>query len=924
MTSLLHTKKMFVDTYGEVPPMIGFLGIDTNENEFQNFLMSARGEKIVLEPNECLQISVDHAVDTFRRYRRGQGLFTWMPEKNEEQLRFLDNHGAGQIRSNGRFAATIKREDIARNISDKLNDITNAQIIDNKDFILLANAVPEVHMVFSVCGGTGSGSFLNVAYLIREFHPECEINGYAVLPGVFHAMAFANKNGISPNAYGCLVDLDYIIHKSFNGDLNIEYPNNQTYRVEDDPFDSIILVDNKNDNNDVYDHVDKLAEMISLALVSASGALTGGLNSVGSNFAADKANGFMDVVNKKAWAAGMGASEIVYRGNQLSELYSVMASINLIERLMKSTIDANAFADAWIESEDVRIRENNNNDQVIDSICAPTPIPLTINRDNYQACAADVDTNIRLNLMEVEPNAVSRKVNDIINRVREQLATMMRKQLNAEGGLVNTRDILVHILSEVELCLDEMRDEKVGNDIKGIVGFEKKLDEFSAELKTAKEDLQSYKRPLIGGARGVETRAVRLEGATFDYVQCKLEIVRRDAAMSVYNSVITEVTDALAKVKAIINLFNTAKDALIAKVALLKRGGGNMVFQINLADDDIMNIAVANSEVSMEDFIASLEGEDKIFAFDTLKSSAVVEKLNAYTIGLSAAKKYKNKSVNDVLEQIYAQDKENGTQNLENIIKRAIGKSMPLFRYDYHGALVAQEPSSIYFVGVDDHERSILNTNGLFKKHFTGTPPSISFISTGMKDKVIIYRQVGVLPLYALKEFGRYQLEFENPRMQSRDYFFDAQMCERRSREGYDVYPAEERNFDVLSYWVKGFVYGLFKYEGGAYYVRSKSLGENLQNPYYRLDEWRDRAYEEFERNIQTLSTEFEDYIKNQITNLGQNAINDLQRDAYEHYWDKYSLCRLSDATLRQRGYEETYKLKNSELNYVNTWLSKS
>ena len=30
MTSLLHTKKMFIETYGEVPPMVAFLGIDTD------------------------------------------------------------------------------------------------------------------------------------------------------------------------------------------------------------------------------------------------------------------------------------------------------------------------------------------------------------------------------------------------------------------------------------------------------------------------------------------------------------------------------------------------------------------------------------------------------------------------------------------------------------------------------------------------------------------------------------------------------------------------------------------------------------------------------------------------------------------------------------------------------------------------------
>ena len=33
MTALLHTKRMFFDTYGEVPPMIGFLGIDTDGDD---------------------------------------------------------------------------------------------------------------------------------------------------------------------------------------------------------------------------------------------------------------------------------------------------------------------------------------------------------------------------------------------------------------------------------------------------------------------------------------------------------------------------------------------------------------------------------------------------------------------------------------------------------------------------------------------------------------------------------------------------------------------------------------------------------------------------------------------------------------------------------------------------------------------------
>ena len=43
MNALLHTKKMFVETYGEVPPMIGFLGIDTDGDAYKKELPSTHG-----------------------------------------------------------------------------------------------------------------------------------------------------------------------------------------------------------------------------------------------------------------------------------------------------------------------------------------------------------------------------------------------------------------------------------------------------------------------------------------------------------------------------------------------------------------------------------------------------------------------------------------------------------------------------------------------------------------------------------------------------------------------------------------------------------------------------------------------------------------------------------------------------------------
>ena len=64
MKSLLHTKKMFVETSGEVPPMIGFLGIATDGGAYKRTPESKNGT-ISLSPNEQLAIKVDAPRDLY-------------------------------------------------------------------------------------------------------------------------------------------------------------------------------------------------------------------------------------------------------------------------------------------------------------------------------------------------------------------------------------------------------------------------------------------------------------------------------------------------------------------------------------------------------------------------------------------------------------------------------------------------------------------------------------------------------------------------------------------------------------------------------------------------------------------------------------------------------------------------------------------
>lgn len=157
MNALLHTKKMFIDTYGEVPPMIGFLGIDTDGGAYKKSLLSVKGEPVTLDPKEQMPILVKKARPY---YDENKEAFAWIPEENLYALTSMEL-GAGQVRTNGRFAFTINYADLCRKVDTVLAQITNAHIINNDKYELLGNNT-EIHMVFSVCGGTGCGTFVNM------------------------------------------------------------------------------------------------------------------------------------------------------------------------------------------------------------------------------------------------------------------------------------------------------------------------------------------------------------------------------------------------------------------------------------------------------------------------------------------------------------------------------------------------------------------------------------------------------------------------------------------------------------------------------------------------------------------------------------------------------------------------------------------
>lgn len=349
--SILNAKKLFYENYGEIPPMIGFLAVDTDAPGLNDaFVIAKDGKKISLSASEQLLITVEEPRAIYQQ-NKSSNLFDWLPMSNVEALDRL-TIGAGQTRSNGRFALTVNEAKTSQTILRKISEINDARIIDNPRYGLLS-ADTEVHIVFSLGGGTGSGTFLNMAYLVRRIQPNVKLSGYAVMADIFRdTLSKSITARVRANAEGAIRDLDFLAHLNANSEpVEVKWFH-ETDSVSKRPFDALYMIDNRNANNDSFREINHLCQMVALAIVTSVGEIGVALGSISDNVSKWITDGVMDVNAKKAWVAGLGCAEIIFDGFTPARLYQIKAVQQLIDKMLNGGCqDPAQMANAWLDNE---------------------------------------------------------------------------------------------------------------------------------------------------------------------------------------------------------------------------------------------------------------------------------------------------------------------------------------------------------------------------------------------------------------------------------------------------------------------------------------------------------------------------------------------------------------------------------------------
>lgn len=332
--ALLYAKKQFLETLGEEPPLVKFLLIDTtsaNTDFVQARTPDNRIEKVRLKASEVLHIEA-----------RGASLLpqvhdevrTWFPHKADLKANILS--GAGQIRALGRLALFANAATVHENLRDLLSiarDYLDERPTERGTIYKPYSSNLTVALVGSLAGGTGSGIFLDVAFVLRELmKDEDQLFGYFLLPDIY-----VNRPGtqnVEANAYAALKELDYFMSRedtwtySFGG---------RRIRVQKKPFDMVFLVNRQNRAGKTFNDVEDLAELLGLGLYLTSGPLGKEQADVFDNIVHQLNEQKGRYYGKTAHYASFGAAELRFNPGNLDESKRRSRVITAIHELLSET-----------------------------------------------------------------------------------------------------------------------------------------------------------------------------------------------------------------------------------------------------------------------------------------------------------------------------------------------------------------------------------------------------------------------------------------------------------------------------------------------------------------------------------------------------------------------------------------------------------
>ena len=342
--SILETKRLFLETYGEIPPMVKFLAIDTDGYCREYCENDREGRGISLDRRELCWLRNTNCKSFIQAHHQR------MPWLNAH---ITEHHGGDfflgtrMTRSIGRLAFVMNLNEIRHAIEAACQQAMEAPV--NNPY-LVPQMPLEIHLAFSIAGRTGGGIFIDLAYLIRKmFGQAVKLTGHIILPGVFQETPLSPHFHIASSiGYTSLIELNYLMQRN-PGDEPVTFDwisdsfTAQDFANTPRPFDWVQLIDNRNIFGCVISRKSDVTDALGQWLFAAGGNI-----GIQHDAILDAASPVAQEHN--FWASGIGATSLVHFKEKAARALSERIALRTVRHMLSDEQSmGRRLANEWID-----------------------------------------------------------------------------------------------------------------------------------------------------------------------------------------------------------------------------------------------------------------------------------------------------------------------------------------------------------------------------------------------------------------------------------------------------------------------------------------------------------------------------------------------------------------------------------------------
>lgn len=856
--TLIRLKKRFIDAYGSVPPIVRFLSIDTTENaEGTDRADSPRADG-QLDHNETYVLQVGSPGNLV-----GNGtnphLDEWWPPEIPTQAIIA---GAGQVRARGRLALFARASELyarIRRAVDDVRNIRNQKQMFADQFQVSNRAGVEVHIVGSLAGGTGSGTFLDVAFMARDIIGSDETSnftGVLLLPGIF--TRYAGVALVKPNAYGALKVIEHL--STTKASFTVDYGMRQV-RVDRPPFDVVYLVDSINEQGRT------VMEQNDLFTLIADGMYV----QIGSQIGTDSAKAVDNIKTQIATAGHVKGRSPQYCSFGVASL--TMPSFDTLvyedaKRLVNDDLLNGAVPDAEVEEDVQRFIEQNrlredDADQVIEFLSereggGQLRFPMSLAQMKFDGQAAAAIKSLHTVHRSRAERQIAQAIGANFEKLREQAVAAINATWESTVNLPNGFTRAERFFEKLQAKL-KWYQNMMDSEAKEERGKLKALN-----YKPAEEQIGDAVGAFLKREARIRTACEVYAGVADRETELAIRVARLEKAAELYSTLhahTQSILDSCYRIRE--NLNASRKQFEQQHLAANNSRGASRLFEQVVAFDT----AAHRPPITGADFVKWYADQNNasLSQWATLRAAEVHDDVEQFV--RKCYEPLTSLTMEDILRRSSPDDIAQELKRLDNL-------AVPLWRYDLGRIPVVNQTiiNEFYHYGVDDADTTTLKD----AKYDAGLPKGNakpSMVSTRDPRRILLFKVKTGIPLFALADIDDMERAYLDPNKVISNHI------DRRWQDLPNLIPrsgdGEALRWFALAQAPEPFA--MIKRDGAWYSMKSKS-GKRVENSLVGLGQGRLPAYSAFEKNRE-LVKEAEEAIETIVTREGATRVIQILRD---------------------------------------------